>query len=219
MKTLDDLVFLNIATQKDFIEPPGSLYIQNAEKIRKNLGKLTKLAKRLGDKIINIADRHVLEDSEISEKPDHIKTFPAHCIIGTEGAEFISETNPIDPYVIGYEDQTFSLNKLLDSKEIVIYKNDSDVFKGNPHAREIFECLNPKRIVVYGVDSNVCVEKAIQGLLIILPKTRIYLPVDAVKELQNLPSPYKRWQEQGVQLTTLQGIYELTGKRETCLEI
>jgi len=231
MKTLDDIAFLNIDTQKDFMEPNGRLYVTNAEKIRRNLGKLTKLARKKGIKIINTADMHASEDAEISENPDYIHTFPAHCIQGTEGAEFIFETSPVNPYVIDYNNQTFNLNKLLDFKEIVLHKNEFDIFKGNPHAKEVFEFLNPRRLVVYGVTSNICVNQAIQGLFEILPETKIYVPIDAIKEFYSekeksifnestlLSSLYKEWQEKGVQLTTKQGIYELTGIRETCLEI
>lgn len=230
MKTLEDIAFLNIDTQKDFVEPTGSLYVPGVERIIKNLGNLTKLARKKGIKIINTADLHTLQDSEISNKPDYVKTFPPHCIIGTDGAEFISETAPINPYTISYNDSTFNLNKIMDSRELVLYKNDFDVFKGNPHAKDVFEFLTPKRIVVYGLTSNICVDKAIQGLLKTLPETKIYVPENAIKEFYSkkesliekaflLNALFEKWQKQGVQKTTKQGIYELTGIRETCLEI
>lgn len=229
-KITEDLAFLNIDTQNDFIEPTGSLSIPCAEKIRKNLGKLTKLARKKGIPIISTADLHTLQDSEISNEPDEIYTFKPHCMIGTEGAEFIPETKPRNPYIINYNDSTFNLNQLLDSREIVLCKNDFEVFNGNPHAKDVFEFLNPKRLVVYGVASNICVNQAIQRLFEILPDTKIYVPMDAVKEFYSekktfaekaslLAALYRQWQEHGVQVTTKQEIYQLTGIPETCFEI
>ncbi len=210
-------IFWNVDTQYDFMREDGKLYILNAEKIEPNLEKLTKLARKKKIQIINTGDFHTLYDEEISENPDGINTFPAHCIIGTSGVEFVDVTKPINPYVIDWRNQNLNLEDALKSQEIIIYKNKFDVFSGNPYAEQLIEKINPDRAIVYGVASNVCVDYAIQGL--INKGIKIYVPVNAVEGLQNLPSPFRKWQEQGIQLTTKQGIYELLGIRETCLEI
>ncbi|HOW37133.1 MAG TPA: cysteine hydrolase family protein [Candidatus Pacearchaeota archaeon] len=210
-------ICLNIDTQDDFMRDYGNLYIPNAEKIESNLEKLTKLARKKKLQIINTGDFHTLEDEEISETPDYINTFPAHCVIGTSGIEFVDATKPINPHVIDWRNPNIDLEQALKSPEIIIYKNKFDMFAGNPYAEKLIDKINPDRAIVWGVASNVCVDYAIQGLL--RKGVKVYVPVNAVEGLPNLPSPFKKWQGQGVQLTTKQGIYELLGIRETCLEI
>lgn len=210
-----EILFMNIDTQYDFMRDDsyyrGKLPIPDAEKIEQNLERLTKLARKKGIRIINTADWHTLEDKELSNEPDYKETFPKHCIINTKGAEFIPATYPINPYVIDWRDETFDSQRILDTKEIVLRKNNFDVFRGNPYAEEILKFLDPKRVVVYGVSSNVCVDRTIQGLLNLIRGIKIYVPTDCVKGLPNLSSPIKRWEREGIRLTTKQGIYELIG--------
>src|SRR4030043_1528975 len=89
---MDNVIFFAVDCQKDFINPDGALYIKDAELIKSQLKYLTEYAKENNIRVINTADRHTENDTEISDKPDFKKTFPKHCMLGTDGLNFIDET-------------------------------------------------------------------------------------------------------------------------------
>ncbi len=195
-------LFWNIDTQKDFILPTGKLYIKGAEDIIPNLNTLTTLAKKHKIKVVNTGDYHTPKDKEISDKPDFKETFPEHCIIGTEGMEFIHETYPKEQanYVIVSGDDKEIDEELLRVRNIVIYKNAFDVFQGNKYTEEVLRQLNPDQIFVYGVATNVCVNQAVLGLL--QRKKDVVIVRDAIKELPGSSSKQflDDWQSKGADI-------------------
>jgi nicotinamidase/pyrazinamidase len=195
------ILFWNVDTQKDFIEKDGKLYVPGSELIRENLCFVTKLARKKNIQVINTADYHYINSAEIDKAPDMVHTFPEHCMAGTEGAEFIKETNPEEPLIFDWDQEYPVVGGLFDLKKhrnIVIRKDNFDVFKGNPYTRKILELLNPERVIVYGVTTNVCVNYAVAGLI---SKSRaVYVVKDAIKELPNIPLPFKTWEDWNVQL-------------------
>lgn len=200
-------IFWNVDTQYDFMRSDGKLYVQGAEQIEGNLTKLTELAKARRIKVVNTADWHNKDSEELSDNPNFIQTFPEHCMQNTQGAEFVPATNPEDPYKIGWAQNRFDVGEVMQRRNIVIYKDKFDVFRGTPHADGIVKLLAPERAIVYGVATNVCVNDAVLGLL--ERKTLVYVPKDAIRELPNLPLPYQTWQEKGAILTTTNEIYKM----------
>jgi len=97
------MIFWNVDTQIDFIEPSGKLYVPGAEDIKPILERITRLASEKLLIVVNTADFHHNDSVEISDNPDFMTTFPAHCLAGTKGAEFIEETKPENPIVIDWE--------------------------------------------------------------------------------------------------------------------
>ena len=197
-------IFWNVDTQYDFMSPDGKLPIPNAMEISGNLEILTSLAAREGIQVINTADYHTRDSREISDKPDFKTTFPAHCMEKTDGAKYIAETNPLNPYMIHWRDLSFDHKKVYGERNIVIYKDEFDCFHptGAPHTEEVLRIIQPERIVVYGVATNVCVDFAVTGL-----RERgyeVYVPMDAIKELPMLPleETIEKWRGLGVNLTT-----------------
>ena len=73
-----------------------------------------------------------------------------------------------------------------------------DVFEGNPYTTRILNLLRPAKIFVYGVSTNVCVDKAVCGLIRLGYK--VYVFEDAIKELPKIPLPFKHWKEIGVKM-------------------
>jgi nicotinamidase/pyrazinamidase len=205
------LIFWNVDTQHDFMNPKGKLYVQDAEQIEGKLAELTEMAERRKIQVVNTADWHTIESEELSEKPDFVNTFPEHCMRNTPGAEYVSATNPKNPYAIDWKQEQFDRKKVLQSRNIILYKDKFDVFTGTPHADKIVRLIQPERAVVYGVAANVCVDCAVRGLL--ERKIQVFVPVDAIKELPNLPLPYESWQKRGAILTTTDEIYKLAGER------
>ena len=61
------IIFWAVDCQKDFIEPPGALYVEGAETIKPNLKKLTEFAKENNIFVVNTADYHFPDDKELSE--------------------------------------------------------------------------------------------------------------------------------------------------------
>ncbi len=206
-------IFWNVDTQYDFMNPNGKLPIVGAMDIVGNLEELTRLASRRGIQVVNTADYHTLTSREISENPDFKTTFPAHCMEGTSGAKYISETEPENPYIIHWKDSSFDTEKVRRERDIVIYKDEFDCFHptGVSHTETVLKIIQPERVVVYGVATNVCVDFAVTGL-----RERgydVYVPMDAIKELPMLPleETIDKWRGLGVNVTTTDMIRNILG--------
>lgn len=195
-------IFWNVDTQYDFMKPQGKLSIPGATEIEGNLEYLTRIAVARGIKTVNTADYHTAESRELSDTPDYKNTFPPHCLMNTKGAEFIDATKPVNPYVIDWKDPTFDPAKVQKHRNIVLYKDEFDVFHptGAPHTEKVLNELNPQRAIVYGVATNVCVDFAVRGLL--KRGVDVYVPTDAIKELPGLPleAVLDSWKKEGAVL-------------------
>ena len=197
----EDILFWNVDTQIDFIEPTGKLYVKGAEKLKPILKKITLFAAENQIRVINTCDFHFINSRELSAHPDFKNSFPPHCMAGTPGAEFIPETKPVLPVIVDWTAQMAILPYLANKEQfrnIVIRKDAFDVFEGNPYTQRILNLLRPKRIFVYGVTTNVCVDKAV----CVLAKLgfKVFVLEDAIKELPKIPLPFKHWKELGVKL-------------------
>ena len=201
------ILFWNVDTQVDFMEPEGKLYVPGAEEIRPVLRKITDFARLEKIRVVNTCDYHYINSEELSKNPDFVSTFPEHCMAGSSGAEFIPETLPEFPIVIDW-DAALGIFPELDNPEkyrnIVIRKDEFDVFAGNPYTGQILNILNPEIVFVYGVTTNVCVDKAVTGL--VDKNVKVYVFEDAIKELPNIPLPFARWRDSGVELISFNNV-------------
>jgi nicotinamidase/pyrazinamidase len=184
------VIFWNVDTQKDFMEKEGKLYIKDAESINVNLERLTNEAHLHNIIVVNTADFHTLSSKELSLTPDFVTTFPEHCIAGSVGAEFIPATYPHqygrESYcIVDYDGKSLDEELLKKSRNIIIHKDDFDVFEGNHLTEKVLDILKPNLIVVYGVAANVCVYFAVKGLL--LRGYKVLVVKDAIKGLPNFP--------------------------------
>jgi len=131
------LIFWNVDTQYDFVEPEGKLYVAGAEMLKPTWQKLTNLAKSKNIRVINTADYHLENSAELSKKADYITTFPEHCMAGTKGAEYVKETKPEDAIVFDWKKE-YDISSLLLNfnayRNIVIQKDAFDVFAGKPES-------------------------------------------------------------------------------------
>ena len=139
------LIFWNVDTQIDFIEPSGKLYVPGAEDIKPILERITRLA---GEKlliVVNTADFHHNDSIEISDNPDFMSTFPAHCLAGTKGAEssrilkriFGTDIRPQN------DPNTILLNEYLD----LVYAdkwNDGEAQKKRKELDDIYQGNEPE---------------------------------------------------------------------------
>ena len=162
------LVFLDIDTQRDFLEPGGALFIPGSERILDNLARLVRFALERDVPVIATACAHVPEDEEL-----HV--FPPHCLIGTPGQERIEATARRESVVL-------SPDTCLNSEpplHLTLQKRRYDVFS-HPDVGRLFDLYrqdNPT-FVVFGVATDYCVSAAVSGLLD--RGFRLALVVDAI---------------------------------------
>jgi nicotinamidase/pyrazinamidase len=163
------LVFVDVDTQRDFLEPDGALFIAGSEAIRPNLARLTRFALERGIPILATACAHSEGDPEFA-------VFPPHCLLGTPGQGRVAETAVLDSLIL--EDGELPPDPLV--PHLTIHKTQYDVFT-NPDADiaiDIYSEENPT-FVVYGVATDYCVKCAVQGLLD--RGKKVALVVDAIR--------------------------------------
>jgi nicotinamidase/pyrazinamidase len=200
-----NVIYWDVDTQHDFMDPDGKLYVKGAELIKPKLAKLTAYAHRNGIQIVASSDDHELEHAEISANPDYKETFPPHCMRGTRGAEKIPETTLKSPMVIepvAFPHETLVRQLSAHTGDVLIRKHRFDVFS-NPNTRSVIEAWDPTVIVIYGVTLDYCVKYAIDGMIDLGIPT-ILLVLDATKPIvpEAVEPLVKGWHREGVRIVT-----------------
>jgi nicotinamidase/pyrazinamidase len=171
-KARKQLVFVDVDTQRDFMEPGGALYVPGASEIVENLRRLTDFARKNQIPIIATADAHTPEDPEFD-------SFPPHCVKGSSGQQRIEATAVEGAAVIGDEQTDPAVaDKLRTAGAVVIEKRTYDAFT-NPNMGKLIDSLGEANYIVYGVATDYCVKKAVEGLLRM--NRPVAIVVDAVR--------------------------------------
>jgi len=198
------VVFLDVDTQRDFMEPSGALYVPGAETIVPRLAALTQWAREHNVQIVATMDDHIDADAEISQQPDFRVTFPPHCMRGSRGQERIEATAPQHPLHI--ENRVYTRAEMAEllrrhRGEIVIKKQALDVFS-NPAAALLVELLAPDTVVVYGVATEFCINCAVRGLND--RKRRVRVVSDAIRAVDAGAGAgcVAEWRRRGVEIVT-----------------
>jgi nicotinamidase/pyrazinamidase len=185
------LVFVDIDTQRDFLEPDGALFVPGSTEIIPNLERLTRFARRHGIPILATACAHRPDDPEL-------RTFPPHCMIGTPGQSRVSATAVAGSYPL---DERSSLPEPLPA-HMTLPKHEYDLFT-HPLANDLIGRLDADRprFLVYGVATDYCVRAAALGLLD--RGCRVALVVDAIRAIDTAAEPeiLTRFARRGVLLT------------------
>jgi nicotinamidase/pyrazinamidase len=197
------LLFWDVDTQNDFMRNDGRLYVPGAEKILDNLKTLTQTASEHRIPVLASVDDHETTDPEISSTPDFRETYPPHCMRGTPGAEKVPETQRLWSLELGHQpEESTKIREGLegDHPTILVHKKSVDVFS-NPNTATVLTVLNPQRIVVYGVATDVCNRAAIEGLLERAYR-RLVLVTDAIRAIDpdRAAGLIRGWEERGVEL-------------------
>lgn len=168
------LVFVDVDTQRDFLEPDGALYVPRSAEIVANLARLTAFARRAGIPVLATACAHSIDDVE------EIAQFGPHCMIGTPGQRRIAATAWDGGDVLGASD-TFS-GKVR--PHLTIEKRAFDVFS-NPEAARVVAAYNETKptFVVYGVATDYCVKAAVLGLRD--RECKVAVVVDAIRAIDS----------------------------------
>lgn len=173
----DSFVFVDIDTQRDFLEPTGALYIPGADAIIAHLERLTKFALAHGIPIVATGCCHHADDPELNR-------FPPHCMAGTLGEKRIAATHVPGSVILGVGER-FSGEI---PPHLTVQKCDIDVFT-RPDAAELVARYNDTHpiFVIYGVASDYCVCAAAKGLL--SAGCRVAIVTDAIRAIDPKAEP------------------------------
>lgn len=189
-------VFFDVDTQIDFLFPSGGLYTPGSEKLIPTIAALN----RSGNIVVSTADAHTENDPEF-------KLWPHHCVAGTVGQQKPQLT--LLEQRICIPNAPCTLN-LADARQIILEKQTIDCFT-NVNIYQLLDLLAADRYVVYGVVTEICVQKAAFGLL----KTgkTVHLVTDAVQCLnpQAQEEMFAEFVRLGGRLTTSDRASQPTG--------
>jgi nicotinamidase-related amidase len=165
------LVFVDIDTQRDFLEPSGALYIRGSEEILPNLERLTSFARIHRIPTLATACSHHPDDPEL-------KIFGPHCIAGSPGQERVAETAWPGSVVLDVDER---LTGEIPA-HLTLLKRELDVFSRLDADGLVkrYAAASPT-FVVYGVAIDYCVARAVDGLL--NRGCRVALVVDAARSI------------------------------------
>jgi nicotinamidase/pyrazinamidase len=150
------LLFWDVDTQFDFMHPAGKLYVPGAETIIPNLRRLTAFGAQHGIPIVASTDAHLKTDPEFSQ-------YPPHCLVGTSGQKKVKGTLFPQHYII--PNRKIDLPRdLACYLEIILEKQTVDVFT-NPNTDSLLKLLGHREIILYGVVTEICVDRAARGLI------------------------------------------------------
>lgn len=185
------LVFVDIDTQRDFLDPSGVLFIPGSESLIPNLAQLTHFAQKRNIPVIATACAHRPDDEEF-------RVFPPHCLIGTPGQARIEATSRPDSMVLSPDTPLLSESPL----HLTIQKRLYDIFS-HPDADHIVSRYNEDNptFVVYGVATDYCVKAAVLGLLD--RGCRVAVVVDAIRAIdaEREPEVLTEFADRGALLT------------------
>ena len=147
-------VFIDVDTQLDFLYPAGALYVPGAERLVPTLARLTRYAGGHRIPLVSTVDAHTENDPEF-------QSWPKHCVAGALGQHKTEATLLARRVVVPNRESALAIEG---AEQIVVEKQTVDAFQTHTFAR-IIRHLNPDRIVVYGVVTEICVLNAVRGLL------------------------------------------------------
>jgi len=190
-----ETILVDIDTQNDFMDPRGSLYIDQADAIADNVRRLISWADRQGVPVVSSVDTHVENDPEFEQ-------FPPHCIVGTWGHQKISGTLVEPNKKISLGDKQMDVSCELDvHRQLVFEKSRFSIFD-NPSAAQTLQEIQAETFIVCGVATDYCVKAAVEGLL--ERGKRVRLVVDAIAGVDKAKSEdiIKVFKAQGVKMVT-----------------
>ena len=191
------IVFVDIDTQFDFMNPRGNLYVPDAEVIIDNIKKLFDYAKEHKIKILSSIDAHTVDDPEF-------KLFPAHCIKGTPGNQKIEASTCKDNIFIENVEQAIT-ESMMDHEQIIVESQTFDIFE-SINTDGIVNKLDACNYVVFGVATDYCVKAAVLGLL--KRGCNVYLVTDATKAItkEGEEKSLNEMKDTGAVFTTTKGV-------------
>lgn len=202
-----NVLFIDVDTQFDFMDPTGRLYVRGAEAIVPAVGRIRRFAGEQGCCLAATADWHTAEDAEIAAEPDFEQTYPPHCMAHSPGAVRVGDLGPVPIETLDLRRfDPAKLRSILAKKpfHLELRKNCVDVFS-YPEMNALLDRISPQIIIVFGVALDVCVFHTVRGLLNRKRET-VYLLSDAVKGLGQQPDAeiLGRLERMGARITSFE---------------
>ena len=168
------MIFFDIDTQRDFMDPAGALYVPDAESINQNIERLLLAAG--AHKVTTVSSRCAHEHGD-----PEFEIFPPHCIDGQIGAERVFADLPALPRrEIAVDAVADPHAKIQSAFHYVIKKKAFDLF-----SNQWLEGLRQRghfkdeSCVVFGVATDYCVRACALGLA--EAGARVLLVEDAIR--------------------------------------
>jgi nicotinamidase/pyrazinamidase len=153
-----DFIFWEVDVQADFMLPGGALYVPGAEKLLKNIRRLTDAVRQGEVFLVSHGCFHALNDPEF-------KTFPPHCVKGTAGAELVPDALAERVARVPNDAEAQLPEDLSRYQQILLEKQTLNIFESR-HADSLVQRLGTQpEFVVFGVVTEYCVSFAVKGLL------------------------------------------------------
>ena len=169
------LIFWEVDTQADFMLPGGKLYVPGAEKLLRNIRKLTDAARQGRVFLVSHGCYHAPDDPEF-------KIFPPHCVKGTPGSRYVPEALA-EKVALVPNDATAALpSDLSQFQQILLEKQTLDIFESRYAEALVSRLPKDAAFVVFGVVTEYCVRLAAKGL--IDRGRRVFLVQDAIETLK-----------------------------------
>ena len=169
------LIFWEVDTQADFMLPGGKLYVPGAEKLLRNIRKLTDAARQGCVFLVSHGCYHASDDPEF-------KIFPPHCVKGTPGSRYVPEALA-EKVALVPNDATAALpSDLSQFQQILLEKQTLDIFESRYAEALVSRLPKDAAFVVFGVVTEYCVRLAAKGL--IDRGRRVFLVQDAIETLK-----------------------------------
>jgi nicotinamidase/pyrazinamidase len=175
-------IFWEVDAQADFMLPDGKLYVSGAEKIIPNINRLVEAVRQDRVLLISSADAHNPDDPELRD-------WPPHCLKDTAGADLVAEACAPSRLSIPNQTGLAPPENISAYQQVTLLKNTLDVFD-NPQTDALLKRItvagspafapNPE-FVVFGVATEYCVRRAVEGLL--RRGRRVAIVTDAVRSI------------------------------------
>ena len=191
------MIFFDVDTQYDFMEPGGALYVPQAETVKPNLERLLRAAGQHGITTISSRCAHQPGDAEF-------EMFPPHCLEGTPGAERVFADLPQLPrQEIAVDAVADAQTQLEAGKHYVVKKKVFDMFSSNwldgLRQRGAFR---GKDCIVFGVATDYCVRACVLGL--VQAGARVQVVEDAIRGVaaETTEQTFAEMRAAGIEFTT-----------------
>ena len=201
-----DYIFWEVDVQRDFMLPGGNLYVPGAEKLLRNIRRLTDAARQGRVFLVSHGCFHTANDPEF-------QTFPPHCVKGTEGAELVPEALTGKVARVPNDATAKVPEDLSQFQQILLEKQTLNIFESK-HANELLQRLGKDpEFVVFGVVTEYCVSFAARGLL--QRGRRVAIVQDAIETLKKEEgqATIEELARLGARLTTTDQALEALGRK------
>ena len=191
------MIFFDIDTQNDFMDPEGSLYIKDSERIKRGLKGILEFAGRHGITVVSTKDWHSPDDPEFEE-------FPPHCIHFEWGSErFLPHLPTITRGKVVFPNSSLKPEVWMNSNaHFTVYKKTFSPFS-NPWLRKVRDAgyFKQENCVIFGVATDYCVKATVEDLTGYCKKISVLTDVIAGVDRDASRECLKDFLDKGIHLT------------------